>query len=99
MKKELLSMFTTEQFASEIVIALTNKEIDDYLNFGCKLLIDAKTVLASGEYLELGLTKAQVKLDIVRIEYNLDQFTKAFLMKENMLVLTKYDEPMFFHMN
>ena len=99
MFSEITKLFLTEQYTSEIVSTLTNKEIDSYLDYGVRLLLDAKKILESGEYKEYGLTRSQVVLDIAKIEYNLDKFTEAFLIKERMMVLTKFEEPMFFHMN
>jgi len=96
---QLLKLFTEEQFAQEIADNLSNTDIDMYLDYGTKLLVDAEECLEDESYLEVGKTKAEVKLDIARIRYNLDQFTKAFLMKEKAEVMTKYGGIMFFHAN
>ena len=96
---EITKLFLTEQYTNEIVSALTNKQIDSYLNYGVRILLSAKETLESGEYIEHGITRLQVELDIARIESNLSKFTEAFLIKERMMVLTKFEEPMFFHMN
>ncbi len=47
----------------------------------------------------MGLTRDDVRLDIERIQYNLDLFTEAFMEKEKAMVIMNYDTPMFFHMN
>jgi hypothetical protein len=99
MDEELTEIFTTEQHTNEIVKALTNVQIDIYLDLGVKILISAQQKLESGEYIEEGITKKQLELDIARIEYNLDIFTEALVIKENMVVITKYPKAMYFHMN
>jgi hypothetical protein len=97
--RDITKLFITQQYASEIAEALTNKEIDRALTIGVKILSDAKDKLVDGSYTEQGLTKEEVELDIKRIEYNLGEFTGAFLKSENMEVLTEYEVPMFYHMN
>jgi hypothetical protein len=99
MDEELTEIFTTEQHTNEIVKTLTNVQIDIYLDLGVKILISAQQKLESGEYIEEGITKKQLELDIARIEYNLDIFTEALVIKENMVVITKYPKAMYFHMN
>lgn len=96
---ELLELFRTQQYAEEIGKALSNREIDLYISIGCKLLAEAQEVIDKELFDELGLTKEEVILDIERIEYNLDEFTEAFMEKEKAIVLMKDNEPMFFHMN
>lgn len=96
---ELLKLFTEEQFAKEIHDNLSNTDIDKLLEAGIKLLIDAEKCLDDGSYYEIGKSTEDVKLDIERIKYNLDQFTKAFLMKEKAEVITNYGSAMFFHAN
>lgn len=95
----LLKLFTEGQFAQEIHDNLSNTDIDMYLDYGTKLLLDAEECLKDGTYVEVGKTRSQVVLDIERIRYNLDQFTKAFLMKEKAEVMTQYGGVMFFHAN
>jgi hypothetical protein len=96
---QLLKLFTEEQFAQEIHDNLSNTDIDKYLDYGCRLLHEAEECLKDESYLKVGKTRAQVVLDIARIKYNLDQFQKAFFMKEKAEVLTCYGNPMFFHAN
>jgi hypothetical protein len=95
----LLKLFTEEQFAQEIHDNLSNTEIDNFLDAGTKLLLDAEEYLKDESYVEVGKTRSQVVLDIARIKYNLDQFTQAFLMKEKAEVMTEYGGIMFFHAN
>lgn len=96
---EILELFRTQQYSHEIVDALTSKEIDMYISIGCNLLAGAQEVLENETYHEVGLSREEVKLDIEKIEYNLDEFTEAFMEKESAMVIMKYDVPMFFHMN
>lgn len=96
---KLLKLFTEEQFAKEIADNLSNTEIDMYLDYGANLLIDAEKCLKEESYYEVGKTTAEVKLDIARIEYNLDQFTQAFLMKEKAEIMMQYGGVMYFHAN
>jgi len=95
----LLKIFTEEQFAQEIADNLSNTDIDMYIEYGSRLLHDAEECLKDESYYEVGKTTAEVKLDIERIKYNLDQFTKAFLIKEKAQVMTEYGGIMFFHAN
>ena len=95
----LLKIFTEEQFAQEIADNLSNTDIDMYIEYGSRLLQDAEECLKDKSYYEVGKTTAQVKLDIARIKYNLDQFTKAFLIKEKAQVMIEYGGIMFFHAN
>jgi hypothetical protein len=99
MNSKLTQLFLTQQYAKEIENALTSKEIDNYIGFGVNLLMDAQQVLESGEYIGIGMSREDIELDIERIEYNLDEFTEAFMNKENAMVITKYERVMFYHMN
>ena len=96
---ELLELFRTQQYAEEIGKALSNREIDLYIGIGCRLIAEAQEVIDKELFDELGLTKEEVELDIAKFEYNLDEFTEAFMEKEKAIVLMKDNEPMFFHMN
>jgi sulfopyruvate decarboxylase TPP-binding subunit len=96
---EILELFRTQQYAEEIGKVLSNREIDLYISIGCRLLAEAQEVLENETYHEVGLSREEVILDIERIEYNLDEFTDAFMEKEKAMVVMKYDKPMFFHMN
>jgi hypothetical protein len=99
MNEDLTEIFTTEQHTDEIVKTLSHVQIDIYLDFGVKILISAQQKLESGEYIEHGIKREELELDIARIEYNLDIFTEALVIKENMIVITKYPKAMYFHMN
>ena len=98
-QSELVQLFTTQQYAKEIGSTLSNTEIDMYIEAGCKILEDAQEIVEKDLFDEARMTKKEVELDIERIEYNLDEFTKAFMKKENAMLIMKYDKPMFFHMN
>ncbi len=95
----LLKVFTEEQYVSEIVDNFSNTEIDEFIEAGSKLLIDAERCLEEKTYYEVGKTTAEVKLDIARIKYNLDKFTEAFLTKEKAEVLMSSGGIMFFQGN
>ncbi len=98
-QSELVQLFTTQQYAKEIGSTLSNTEIDMYIEAGCKILEDAQEIVEKDLFDEARMTKKEVELDIERIEYNLDEFTKAFMKKENAMLIMKDDKPMFFHMN
>ncbi len=103
MKTELTKIFTSQQYLEEI-LTLSNTEIDLWIEAGAKVLIGAEETLEDIEvnahlYEEMGLTRDDVRLDIERIQYNLDLFTEAFMEKEKAMVIMNYDAPMFFHMN
>ena len=97
--KQIVEVFTKEQFAIEIGKALTNTEIDMWIGAGCKILGDAQEILEKELFDEAGMTRKEVELEIKKIEYNLNEFTKAFMKKENAMLLIKDSKPMFFHMN
>ena len=97
--KEIVELFTTEQYAKEIGSVLSNTEIDMYIEAGCKILGDAQEIIEENLFDEAGMTKEEIELDIKRIEYNLNEFTKAFMKKENAMLLMKDSKAMFFHMN
>mgnify|MGYP003636685431 FL=1 len=99
MDKEIIQLFVTQQYEKEIGSILSNTEIDMYIGLGIKLLEDAQEVVENKLFDEAGKTKEEVDLDIERIEYNLNEFTKAFMSKENAFVIVNDDKPMFFHMN
>jgi len=98
-QSELVQLFTTQQYAKEIGSTLSNTEIDMYIEAGCKILEDAQEIVEKDLFDEARMTRKEVELDIERIEYNLDEFTKAFMKKENAMLIMKDDKPMFFHMN
>ena len=97
--KNVKQLFVTQQYEKEIGSTLSNTEIDMYIGLGCKLLEDAQEVVEKNLFDEAGMTKEEVDLDIERIEYNLNEFTKAFMTKENTIVIVKDNKPMFYHMN
>tara|TARA_B100001173_G_scaffold131362_1_gene113938 strand:- start:1250 stop:1561 length:312 start_codon:yes stop_codon:yes gene_type:complete len=97
--KQIVEVFTKEQFAIEIGKVLTNTEIDMWIGAGCKILGDAQEILEKELFDEAGMTRKEVELEIKKIEYNLNEFTKAFMKKENAMLLMKDSKPMFFHMN
>ena len=99
MDKEIIQLFVTQQYEKEIGSILSNTEIDMYIGLGIKLLEDAQEVVENKLFDEARKTREEVDLDIERIEYNLNEFTKAFMTKENAIVIVKDDKPMFFHMN
>ena len=99
MKEEILQMFRTEQYANEISSTLSNTEIDRYIGVGCLILGEAQEILSMKLWEAVGMTKEDIELDIVRIEYNLEQFTEAFMEKENVMLIMGYDKSMFIHMN
>ena len=97
--KQIVEVFTKEQFAIEIGKVLNNTEIDMWIGAGCKILGDAQEILEKELFDEAGMTRKEVELEIKKIEYNLNEFTKAFMKKENAMLLMKDSKPMFFNMN